>query len=46
MWTAQGSQAHRFWGAATVNNAVHEFHDYAAIDGINPPPGNLGVSEE
>lgn len=43
MWGDQGSNAHIFWGAATVNNAVHEFHDYAAQDGINPPKDNLDI---
>ena len=38
MWTAQGSQAHRFWGAATVNNAVHEFYELAPTYGIATPP--------
>lgn len=42
-WTAQGSQAHRFWGAATVNNSLHEFHDYAAQDGIARPPNGLDI---
>lgn len=43
MYTASGSQAHRFWGAATVNNAVHEFHDYSATDLIAPPPNDLDI---
>jgi len=42
-WTNQGSPAHIYWGAATVNNAVHEFHDYADDDGINPPPDDLDI---
>lgn len=37
-WTDEGSQIQRYWGAATVNNTVHEFHDYASQDGILPPP--------
>lgn len=37
-WTASGSQAHRFWGAATTNNAVHEFYDLAPTYGIATPP--------
>lgn len=43
MYNVQGSQAHRYWGAATVNNSVHEFHDYAAQDGIAPPPLGLDI---
>ncbi|MFM9949840.1 MAG: hypothetical protein ACKV1O_18030 [Saprospiraceae bacterium] len=43
IWTAQGSQAQRFWGAATVNNALHEFHDFAVTDGIASPPLNLSI---
>lgn len=43
MWNEQGSQGHRYWGAATVNNAVHEFHDFANQDGINPPPDDLDI---
>lgn len=43
MWTSNGSNAHRYWGAATVNNALHEFHDYAAQDGITPPPNGLDI---
>ncbi|TAK39331.1 MAG: hypothetical protein EPO28_10820, partial [Saprospiraceae bacterium] len=43
MWANNGSNAHRYWGAATVNNALHEFHDFDATDGINPPPNGLDV---
>jgi hypothetical protein len=43
MWTSNGSKAHRYWGAATVNNALHEFHDYAAQDGIAPPPNGMDI---
>ncbi len=43
MWSVLGSQAHRFWGAATVNNAVHEFYDLAPTEGINLPPGQLRI---
>lgn len=42
-WTDQGSAAHLYWGAATVNNALHTFHDYAATDGINAPPPILDI---
>ena len=37
MWSEEGSQTQRYWGAATVNNAVQEFHDYASQDGILAP---------
>ena len=43
IWSNQGSSAHIHWGAATVNNALHEFHDYAIADGINPPPPFLDI---
>ncbi|HMP15343.1 MAG TPA: hypothetical protein PKD70_15800, partial [Saprospiraceae bacterium] len=43
MYTAQGSQAHRFWGAATANNALHEFYDQAIADGILTPPARLDI---
>ncbi|MCI5080632.1 MAG: hypothetical protein MRY78_03015 [Saprospiraceae bacterium] len=38
-----GSQAHRFWAAATVNNAVHEFYDMAEEDNIATPPAKLDI---
>jgi hypothetical protein len=38
LWTNHGSNAHKFWGAATVNNALHEFRDMAATLGIANPP--------
>lgn len=37
MWEARGNNTHLNWGAATINNAVHEFHDYAIADGIATP---------
>lgn len=43
MWAEQGSTAHLYWGAATVNNANHDFHEYAATDGINGPKTQLDV---
>ena len=43
MWSNKGSAEHVYWGAATVNNAVHEFHDYATADGINTPPDGLDI---
>lgn len=39
----EGTSARLYWGAATVNNALYEFYDYAANDGITPPPINLDV---
>jgi hypothetical protein len=42
-WTNLGSSAQLYWGAANINNALHEFYEYAATDGINPPPSNLDV---
>jgi len=42
-WTNQGSREHIYWGAATVNNAVHEFYEYAAQDGINAPKSGLDI---
>ena len=36
-----GSWAHVYWGAATTNNALHEFHDHAAVDNIAAPPLGL-----
>ena len=43
MWSEEGSTAHLYWGAATVNNANHDFHEYAAADGINGPKTQLDV---
>ncbi len=43
LYLETGSQAQRYWGAATVNNAMHEFYDYASFDGINTPPNKLDV---
>jgi hypothetical protein len=43
MYQTQGSFFHRYWGAATANNAVHEFFDYAGQDGILTPQGKLDV---
>ena len=42
LWTQQGSSAHLYWGAATVNNALHDFHDYAIADGV-PTPERLDI---
>ncbi len=38
IWQNKGSQAHMHWAAATVNNAVHDFHSYAGQEGIATPP--------
>lgn len=38
------SKALKYWMAATTNNALHEFHDFAAQDGINPPPNDLDIT--
>lgn len=43
MWSTEGSEAHRYWGAATVNNSLHEFYDLAATDGINSPEDDLDI---
>ena len=45
MWAQgqEGQEIHYYWGAATVNNANHEFHDYAMNDGINSPPNKLDI---
>lgn len=38
-----GSQTRRLWGSATVNNALHEFHDYTIADGVLPPQNDLDI---
>ncbi len=38
-----GSKSHIRWAASTVNNAVHQFHDYAITDGIDTPPSKLNI---
>jgi hypothetical protein len=43
MWTKQGSAEHIYWGAATVNNALHESHLYMRNDGINTPPNSIDI---
>ncbi|HRI28017.1 MAG TPA: hypothetical protein PK239_12355 [Chitinophagales bacterium] len=37
------SKAKMYWTAAHANNAVHEWHDYAALSGINAPPHDLKI---
>jgi len=34
---------HLYWGAATVNNALHEFNELAGQEKINPLPDDLDV---
>ena len=43
MWSVQGYETHMLWGAATVNNALLEFHTYAGQDGILAPPDGLDI---
>jgi hypothetical protein len=31
------------WSGCTVNNALHEFHDFAIAEGISAPPPNLNI---
>ncbi len=38
-----GTKTRRLWGSATVNNALHEFHDYTIADGILPPQDDLDI---
>jgi len=33
-----GTKVHYAWAGATVNNALHEYHDYAAQEGFVIPP--------
>ncbi len=42
--TAENSQGKRYWIAATTNNALHEFFDYAAQDNILPPDTRLQIA--
>jgi len=41
--TNNSSKAKMYWAAAHANNAVHEWHDYAAESGIDPPPNGLKI---
>jgi len=43
IWTQQGSFAHVYWGAATVNNALYDLRSYNATDGVLPPPTQLDI---
>lgn len=38
-----GSASLLFWHAATANNALWDYYQYAAADGITLPPGDLKV---
>jgi hypothetical protein len=38
-----GSTAHYFWSAATVNNALHEYYDFASQQSLGTPPANLDI---
>ncbi|MGH1433952.1 MAG: hypothetical protein ACRBG0_05790 [Lewinella sp.] len=38
MWNNQNSQAHRYWGAASINNLFHAYNDYADENGISRLP--------
>lgn len=40
---AIGSREYRNWIAATVNNSVHEFNDFASKESINRAPGDLKI---
>ena len=38
-----GSKTRRLWGSATVNNALHEFHEYTIADGVLPPSDGMDI---
>lgn len=38
-----GSKVHYGFAAATINNTVHEIHDFAAAENITLPPPNLNI---
>ncbi|WP_198661685.1 hypothetical protein [Lewinella sp. IMCC34183] len=38
-----GTITHYGWAAATVNNALHEFHDFAQREGFVRPPSRLNI---
>jgi hypothetical protein len=40
---SSGSHDRARWYAATGNNAIHEFYEFATNDGIATPPGGLDV---
>ena len=43
-WTNNiDSKTFRNWAAATANNSVFEFQNYAAANGLPNPPGNLKI---
>jgi hypothetical protein len=39
----RGTKTHYAWAGATVNNALHEFHDYARQEGFIAPPRRLNI---
>lgn len=41
---ANDSRDRMHWYAATANNALHEYHDFAAEDGILPPSDHLDIT--
>jgi hypothetical protein len=38
VWTGHGTSEHIHWAAATVNNALEEYHDFANEEGMGTPP--------
>ncbi|MBC6996470.1 hypothetical protein QWY85_02895 [Neolewinella lacunae] len=44
-WNGQevGTKVHYSWAGATVNNALHEFHDFSSQEGFIPPPDNINM---
>ena len=38
-----GTKTHYAWAGATINNALHEFHDHARAEGFRSPPQRLNV---
>jgi hypothetical protein len=38
-----GTKIHYSWAGATINNALHEFHDFSAIEGFIPPPDDINM---
>ena len=43
LWNNQGGLSHILWGCATVNNALHDFHRHAGVEGIGVPPGGIDI---
>lgn len=38
-----GTKTHYAWAGATVSNALHEFHDFAQVEGFIAPPNNINL---